>query len=193
MIGRLLFIACAACLAAASPANAQNNSGRRDGCGGDACATGAPYDLGYHDGYEGNSYTSLSDLKLDPQYEAGFSEGEMDAMDEKGAMAAEKQVRSDRLDRQSGQKSIASRRVIEDERAQDRLGERSVDRQAQRGMDQQTNSTLDAFFSNQSDMAAMGQEDAITAQEQAGGWRQMDRRRQGSSDPNAGLLTTQGN
>ena len=80
MIGRLLLIACAAYLVAAPPAYAQHDLGRRDGCGGDACATDAPYDLGYHDGYEGNSSTSLSELKLDPEYEAGFSEGEMDAI-----------------------------------------------------------------------------------------------------------------
>jgi hypothetical protein len=189
MIERLLFITCAAFLVAASPAYAQH----RDGCGGDACATDAPYDLGYHDGYEGDSYTSLSELKLDPEYEAGFSEGEMDSMDEKDALTAEKQARDDSLDRDTDKRSIASRRAIDDERAQDRQSERSLDRESQRGLDQQTDSTLDAFFSSQSDMAAMDEEDAFSAQEQAGGWRKMDGRRGSDIDPDPGLLTTERN
>ena len=131
MIERLLLITCAAYLVAASPAYAQHDPGRRDGCGGDACATGAPYDLGYHDGYEGDSYTSLSELKLDPEYEAGFSEGEMDAMDEKDALTAEKQAREDRLDRDTDTRSIASRRAIDEERAQDRQSERALGREAE--------------------------------------------------------------
>jgi hypothetical protein len=193
MIERLPFIMCAAFLVAASPADAQHDSGRHDGCGGDACATGAPYDLGYHDGYEGDSYTSLSELKLDPEYEAGFSEGEMDSMDEKDALTAEKQARDERLDRDTDTRSIASRRAIDEERAQDRQSERSLDRESERGLDQETDSTLDAFFSGQSDMAAMDQEDALTAQQQAGGWREMDKRRHSDIDPNAGLFTTERN
>jgi hypothetical protein len=193
MIGRLLLIACAAYLAAASSAYAQHDIGRRDGCGGDACATDAPYDLGYHDGYEGDSSTSLSELKLDPEYEAGFSEGEMDASDEKDAMTAEKQAHEDRLDRDSDKRSIASRQAVDEERAQDRQSELSLNLQAQQGMDQQTNSSLDAFFSSLTDMAATDEEDALTAQEQAGGWRMMDRRRKTYSDPDGGLLTTESN
>jgi hypothetical protein len=193
MIGRLLLIACAAYLVAASAAYAQHDLGRRDGCGGDACATDAPYDLGYHDGYDGNSSTSLSELKLDPEYEAGFSEGEMDASDEKDALTAEKQAHEDRLDRDTDKRSIASRQAINEERAQDRQSERSLDLQAQQGLDQQTDSTLDAFFSGLTDMAEGDEEDALTAQEQAGGWRMMDRRRKTYSDPDAGLLTTESN
>ncbi len=192
MIQRLLFITCAAFLVAAPPAYAQHDPGRRDGCGGDACASGAPYDLGYHDGYEGDSYTSLSELKLDPEYEAGFSEGEMDSMDEKDALTAEKQAREDRLDRDTDTRSIASRRAIEAGRAQDRQSDRALGREDNQELDHQTDSTLDAFFSGQSVMATMDEEDALSAQEQAGGWRQMNRRRN-SDDPDAGLLTTERN
>jgi hypothetical protein len=192
MIERLLFITCAAFLVAAPPAYAQHDPGRRDGCGGDACASGAPYDLGYHDGYEGDSYTSLSELKLDPEYEAGFSEGEMDSMDEKDALTAEKQAREDRLDRDTDTRSIASRRAIDAERAQDRQSDRALGREDNQELDHQTDSTLDSLLSGESDMAAMDEEDAFTAQEQAGGWRQMNRRRN-SDDPDAGLLTTERN
>jgi hypothetical protein len=193
MIQRLLFITCAAFLVAAPPAYAQHDPGRRDGCGGDACASGAPYDLGYHDGYEGDSYTSLSELKLDPEYEAGFSEGEMDSMDEKDALTAEKQARDDRLDRDTDTRSIASRRAIEAGRAQDRQSDRALGREDNQELDHQTDSTLDAFFSGQSVMATMDEEDALSAQEQAGGWRQMNRRRHSDTDPDAGLLTTERN
>jgi hypothetical protein len=193
MIQRLLFITCAAFLVAAPPAYAQHDPGRRDGCGGDACASGAPYDLGYHDGYEGDSYTSLSELKLDPEYEAGFSEGEMDSMDEKDALTAEKQARDDRLDRDTDTRSIASRRAIEAGRAQDRQSDRALGREDNQELDHQTDSTLDAFFSGQSAMATMDEEDALSAQEQAGGWRQMNRRRHSDTDPDAGLLTTERN
>jgi hypothetical protein len=81
MIERLPLILCAAYLVAAFPACAQNDPAYHDSCGGDSCASDA-YDLGYHDGYEGHSYTSLTRLQNDPQYEAGFSEGEMDVMAE---------------------------------------------------------------------------------------------------------------
>ena len=101
----------------------------------------------------------------------------MDAMDEKDALTAEKQAREDRLDRNTDKRSIASRRAIDEERAQDRQSERSLGLQAQQGLDRQTDSTLDAFFSSQTDMAATDEEDAFSAQEQAGGWRKMDRRR----------------
>jgi hypothetical protein len=80
MIKRLPLIACAAYFVASFPTFAQDAS-LHDSCGGDSCASDA-YDLGYHDGYEGHSYTSLARLQNDPQYEAGFSEGEMDAMTE---------------------------------------------------------------------------------------------------------------
>ena len=46
-----------------------------------SCASDA-YDLGYRDGHEGRSYTSSPQLQSNPQYDAGFSEGEMDAMAE---------------------------------------------------------------------------------------------------------------
>ncbi len=82
MIKRLLFMTCAAYLAAALPACAQDSANYHDPCGGDSCASDA-YDLGYRDGHEGNSYTSSPRLQNDPQYDAGFSEGEMDAMAEK--------------------------------------------------------------------------------------------------------------
>jgi hypothetical protein len=192
MIKRLLLITCAAYLVAASPACAQHDPGYRDGCGG-SCATGAPYDLGYHDGYEGDSYTSSEELKSDPQYEAGFSEGEMDAMDEKEARAAEKQAREERLDSQDDGRSIASRRAPDQDRAQDRESERALGREDDRELDRQTDSTLDALLSGQSDMARMDEEDALTAQEQAGGWRLMDRRRDSYTDPDAGLLTFERN
>jgi len=192
MIERLLLITCAAYLVAACPAYAQHD---HDVCGGDSCATGAPYDVGYHDGYEGDSYTSSSQLTTDPQYEAGFSEGEMDAMVEKDALTAEKQVRDERLDDgQTDGRSIASRRAIEQDRAvPDREAEQALGREDDRGLDHQTDSTLDALLSGERDMAGMDEEDALTAQEQAGGWRQMDRRRDSYTDPDAGLLTTERN
>ena len=190
MIERLLLITCAAYLAAASPAYAQHDS--HDGCGGDACATDNPYDLGYHDGYEGNSFASSSELKIDPVYQAGFSEGEMDSMDEKDARTAGKQAREDRMDRQTEEMPMASRRAPLDQ-AQDRQPERELDSQAERGLDRQANSTLDDLLSGESDMAAMDEEDAVSAEEQAGGWRQMDRRRDRYADPDAGLLTTERN
>jgi hypothetical protein len=192
MIERLLFITCAAYLVAASPAYAQHDPGH-DGCGGDACATGAPYDLGYHDGYEGDSYTSSEQLKVDPEYEAGFSEGEMDAMDEKDALTAEKQARDERLDRDTDKRSIASRRAIDEERAQNRESDRNLGREDDRGLDRQNDSTLDALLSGQSDMAVMDEDDAVTAQEQAGGWRRMNRRRDSDTDPDAGLFTNERN
>ncbi len=81
MIERLMFMTCAAYLLAAIPACAQNSANYHDSCGGDSCASDA-YDLGYHDGHEGHSYTSSEQLQNNPQYDAGFSEGEMDAMTE---------------------------------------------------------------------------------------------------------------
>jgi hypothetical protein len=186
MIERLLLITCAAYLVAASPAYAQRD---HDGCGGDACATDNPYDLGYHDGYEGDSFTSSSELKIDPVYQAGFSEGEMDSMDEKDARTAEKQAREDRLDRQPEDMPTAARRAPLDQ-APDRQSQRALDAQADRGLVRQANSTLDDLLSGGSDMAAMDEEDALTAQEQAGGWRLMNRRRD-RTDPDAGLFTTE--
>ena len=56
MIERLLLITCAAYLVAAFPAYAQDTPTYHDSCGGDSCASDA-YDLGYHDGYEGHSYS----------------------------------------------------------------------------------------------------------------------------------------
>jgi hypothetical protein len=102
MIDRLPVIACAAYLVALFPAYAQNNLTAHNSCGGDSCVTDA-YDLGYHDGYEGRSYTSILGLQNNPQYEAGFSEGEMDAMAEKDALTAEQQG--------SGQQPRAQRRA----------------------------------------------------------------------------------
>jgi hypothetical protein len=90
MVHRLPLIACAAYLVAAFPAYAQNKLTSHDSCGGDSCASDA-YDLGYHDGYEDRSYTSILGLQNNPQYEAGFSEGEMDAMAEKDALTAGEQ------------------------------------------------------------------------------------------------------
>ena len=84
MIERLLFMTCAAYLVAAFPACAQDAASYHDSCGGDSCASDA-YDLGYHDGHEGHSYTSSPHVQSNPQYDAGFSEGEMDAMAEKDA------------------------------------------------------------------------------------------------------------
>jgi hypothetical protein len=89
MLQRLPLIACAAYLVAAFPAHAQNKTSH-DSCGGDSCASDA-YDLGYHDGYEDRSYTSILALQNNPQYEAGFSEGEMDAMAEKDALTGGEQ------------------------------------------------------------------------------------------------------
>jgi len=91
MIERLLLIACAAYLVAAFPAYAQVSPSYHDSCGGDSCASDA-YDLGYHDGYEGYSYSPSLRLPSNPQYDAGFSEGEMDALAEKDAVAAEEQA-----------------------------------------------------------------------------------------------------
>ncbi len=91
MIGRSLSIMCAAYLVAAFPAYGQVGPSYHDSCGGDSCVTDA-YDLGYHDGYEGYSYTALPSLVTNPQYESGFSEGEMDAEIEKDARAAEEQA-----------------------------------------------------------------------------------------------------
>jgi hypothetical protein len=91
MIQRLLLIACAGSLVAAFPAYAQKSLTAHDSCGGDSCATDA-YDLGYHDGYEDRSYTSILSLQNNPQYEAGYSEGEMDAMAEKDALATQEQA-----------------------------------------------------------------------------------------------------
>lgn len=188
MIERLLMIACAAYLLAASPADAQRDSGR-DGCGGDACATDAPYDLGYHDGYEGNSFTASSELKIDPLYQAGFSEGEMDAVAEKDASTVEKQVREDRLDHHIEDAPTARRGPMD--RAQNRQSEEGLNLQAERAVAGQADSTLDGLLSDGSDMATMAEDDALTAQEQTGGWRQMDRRRERHIDPEAGLLTTE--
>lgn len=91
MIGRSLSIMCAAYLVAAFPAYAQVGPSYHDSCGGDSCVTDA-YDLGYRDGYEGYSYTALPSLVTNPQYEFGFSEGEMDAEIEKDARDAEEQA-----------------------------------------------------------------------------------------------------
>ena len=65
MIGRLLFMTFGAYLLAAFPACAQNSPSYHDSCGGDSCASKA-YDLGYHDGYEGKSYTALPQLGACP-------------------------------------------------------------------------------------------------------------------------------
>jgi hypothetical protein len=116
----------------------------------------------------------------------------MDSMDEKDALTAEKQAREDRLDRDTDTRSIASRRAIDAERAQDRQSDRALGREDNQELDHQTDSTLDSLLSGESDMAAMDEEDAFTAQEQAGGWRQMNRR-PNSDDPDAGLLTTERN
>ena len=86
MMGRLLFMTCGAYLLAAFPACAQDSANYHDSCGGDSCASDA-YDLGYRDGHEGHSYTSSPQLQSNPQYDAGFSEGEMDAMAEKDPLA----------------------------------------------------------------------------------------------------------
>jgi hypothetical protein len=86
LIERLALLTFAAYLVAAFPACAQNDPAYHDSCGGDSCASDA-YDLGYHDGYEGHSYTSLTRLQNSPQYEAGFSEGEMDAMAEQDPLS----------------------------------------------------------------------------------------------------------
>ena len=104
MTGRLLFMTCGAYLLAAIPACAQNSPSYHDSCGGDSCASDA-YDLGYHDGYEGKSYTALPQLLSNPQYDAGFSEGEMDAMIEKDAQAAEEQAGGKGPNRQTGSRS----------------------------------------------------------------------------------------
>jgi hypothetical protein len=101
MIKQLLSIACAAYLVAAFPAYAQKQNpydpASNDNCGGDSCASDA-YETGYHDGYyyEGHSYTSKLQLQNNPQYDAGFSEGEMDAMVEKETQTAEEQARDER-------------------------------------------------------------------------------------------------
>jgi hypothetical protein len=87
MIRRLLFITCGAYLLAAFPACAQSTANYHDSCGGDSCASDA-YDLGYRDGREGHSYSSLPQLQNNPQYDAGFSEGEMDAMAQQDPLSA---------------------------------------------------------------------------------------------------------
>ena len=130
---------------------------------------------------------------MTPNTKLDFRRGKWTRSDEKDALTAEKQAQEDRLDRDTDKRSIASRRAVDEERAQDRQSELSLDLQAQQGLDQQTDSTLDAFFSGLTDMAEMDEEDALTAQEQAGGWRMMDRRRKTYSDPDAGLLTTESN
>ena len=86
MFERLLFMTCAAYLVAAFPVCAQNSANYHDSCGGDSCASNA-YDLGYRDGLEGRSYTADPQLQNNPQYDAGFSEGEMDAMAETDPLA----------------------------------------------------------------------------------------------------------
>jgi hypothetical protein len=105
MIERLLSIACAAYLVAAFPAFAQKQNpydpASNDACGGDSCALNA-YDFGYHDGYTGHSYTSRLQLQNNPQYEAGFSEGQMDAALEKEAEAVDEQARDERPKSQRG-------------------------------------------------------------------------------------------
>jgi hypothetical protein len=99
MIKQLLPIACASYLAAAFPAYAQKQSpydpSSHDGCGGDSCASIA-YDLGYRDGYEGHSHTAKLLLQNNPQYDAGFSEGEMDKMVEEETQTADQQAREER-------------------------------------------------------------------------------------------------
>jgi hypothetical protein len=105
MIGQLLPIACAAYLIAAFPAYAQTQNpydpASNDRCGGDSCASDA-YDFGYRDGYDGHSYSSRLQFQNNPQYEAGFSEGEMDAMVEKETDAADEQARDERPRGQRG-------------------------------------------------------------------------------------------
>ena len=74
MMGRLLFITCAAYLVAAVPARAQNGAGYHDSCGGHSCASDA-YDLGYHDGYEGHSYSSSPHSQATPNTMLDFRRG----------------------------------------------------------------------------------------------------------------------
>jgi hypothetical protein len=109
MIAQLLSIACAVYLVAALPLYAQTQNPfdplSNDDCGGVSCASNA-YDFGYHDGYTGRSYTARLQLQNNPQYEAGFSEGEMDAAVEKETQDAEEQARDERPRAQSRQGNL---------------------------------------------------------------------------------------
>ena len=141
MIERLLFMTCAAYLAAAFPACAQNTANYHDSCGGDSCASDA-YDLGYRDGREGHSYTSSPQLQNNPQYDAGFSEGEMDAMAETDPLTAAGSLLSAAIGQAD---SLTSQAVAAQERvkapsagvtalgtsAEDALVRRAAERQAQ--------------------------------------------------------------
>jgi hypothetical protein len=93
MIKRLLLVTCAAYLMAAFAAYAQDDASRHDNCGADPCPSDA-YDIGYHDGYNGDSFSSSLHLQNDPQYVAGFSEGEMDAMAEKDPLTSDGRLSS---------------------------------------------------------------------------------------------------
>jgi len=155
MMGRLLFMMCGAYLVAAFPACAQDSANYHDSCGGDSCASDA-YDLGYRDGHEGNSYTSSPQLQSNPQYDAGFSEGEMDAMAEKDPLATSGSLLSiatDQADSLTSQAVAAQERMKApqyaptalDQGAEDALIRRTAQRQAQdprQGPDPKT-ATLD--------------------------------------------------
>ncbi len=140
MIERLLLITCAAYLVAAFPACAQDSANYHDSCGGDSCASDA-YDLGYHDGHEGDSYTSSPQLQSNPQYDAGFSEGEMDAMAEKDPLTppdSRLSTATDELDALTSQDVAAQERMKAprgaltalDEGAEERLIRRTAGEQA---------------------------------------------------------------
>ena len=141
MFERLLFMTCAAYLVAAFPVCAQNSANYHDSCGGDSCASNA-YDLGYRDGYEGHSYTSSPELQNNPQYDSGFSEGEMDAMAEQDPLSSSGSLLSAAVGRAD---SLTSQAVAAQERikapsagviglgqgAEQALIQRNADRQAQ--------------------------------------------------------------
>jgi hypothetical protein len=115
MIRRLLlwlFMTCGAYFAAAFPLWAQNSANYHDSCGGDSCASNA-YDLGYRDGHEGRSYTSSPELQSNPQYDAGFSEGEMDAMAEQDPLSQSGSLLSAAMGRAD---SVTSQAVAAQER-----------------------------------------------------------------------------
>ncbi len=155
MIGRLLFMTCAVYPVAAFPACAQSSASYHDSCGGDSCASDA-YDLGYRDGHEGNSYTSSPQLQSNPQYDAGFSEGEMDAMAEKdplttsgsllsAAMGEANSLTSQAVAAQERIKAPQAALTALDQGAEDALIRRNAQRQAQdprQGPDPKT-ATLD--------------------------------------------------
>ncbi len=155
MIGRLLFMTFAAYLAAAFPACAQDSASYHDSCGGDSCASDA-YDLGYRDGHEGDSYTSSPQLQSNPQYDAGFSEGEMDAMAEKDPLATSGSLLSAAMGEANSltSQAVAAQQRIKapqaaltalDQAAEDAFIRRTAQRQAQdprQGPDPKT-ATLD--------------------------------------------------